>query len=168
MTQTLSPEDTGEIRTRPAATDPQAETQNLAAHMKAYLDPPSYRRPDVPAVAWGPTAPPPPPLPPIPQPSPNGPPKPAADLAAAQPLHPLERVIDWEAMPGGQTEPVSLLGALGAPANHRPKQWRDAEPTVWQRVTHRPKHRRESPLWGLAQLTVAVVALTAALWWVIA
>lgn len=95
MTQTLSPSDTGEIRRDPGET-----TTNLMF----VLNPPSFRRPDatteLPIIDGGcrtvvpndedfePSRPipHPDPLPPPPPPTPN-------DMAAAQPIGPLKRVL---------------------------------------------------------------------------
>lgn len=167
MTDLLSPEDTGEI----TRVDVGETTTDLAS---VYLNLPSVRLADVTGemplyvpgveVGFAPTQ----PRPPRPLSSPNGPPKPAADLAAAQPFAPLERVVDWTA---AETPPPAPLPPLRPSVPRpRPSSWRQEEPTLRERLTHKPKHRAAripSPLRGLAQLTVAVVALTALLWLVI-
>jgi hypothetical protein len=160
VTDLLSPEDTGEI----TRIDTGDDTQNLAGHT-AFLDLPSYRRPDatgeIPVVdAWGPDAPPPPPLP---QPSPNPPPKPAADLAAAQPLFPLERVVDYTTPSGPSTPPPvpRPLPPLRPAVPRKP---------ALTRLAYKPKHRAPrvpSPLRGLAKFTAVVVLAATVLWWVI-
>jgi hypothetical protein len=149
MTQTLSP-DTGEI----PRIDPGQTTTRLSeakTEILSYASVASYRRPDatgeIPSLS-GPLPPRPmPPIPPLP-----APPK---DMAAAQPIFPLERVAGAD-----EAQVLELIG-------RRRPQWREAEPSLLRRLAHRPKHRRPSPLWGLAQLVGITVVGSALLLWVI-
>jgi hypothetical protein len=42
--------------------------------------------------------------------------------------------------------------------------WRAGQPSLWQRITHRPKHRRPSYTIGFLQLAVVVGLIVAGLW----
>jgi hypothetical protein len=148
--QTLSPEDTGEIKRVGE------QTINLAP---VYLELPSARRPDVsgelPVIAWAPSDPP----PPLPLPSPNGPPKPAAETERLTILGSLDYTT-----PSGPSTPPPVPRPLPPLRPAVPRK------PALTRLAYKPKHRAPrvpSPLRGLAKFTVAVVAVTAALWWVI-
>lgn len=135
MTSTLSPADTGEIRTDAPTeiirTDVGGTTQNLMPY-DAQL-PPAFRRPDATVVLY-------------------------LDDAPVQPIYPLERVAAAD-----ETAVVDLLDALGAePDSYRSVPY--AMPTGGPRVRRGRHRRRLAPLWagmaigaGVALVAEAVV-----------
>jgi hypothetical protein len=97
------------------------------------------------------------------------------------PLPKPPKVAEWERL--ADTEHLSILGALTAtpdgemaplprpippaiPPRPMPA-WRAGQPSLWQRITHRPKHRKPSYGYAFLQLAVVVGLIVAGLWQVI-